>query len=125
MASRGRRRLLISIATLAVLVALVVRWRWYPGQAFDPVAWRDEPQVENGVRLDMADRLVARRTLSGMTRAEVIELLGEPTKTAKFGDWDLVYWLGPERMFFSIDSEWLVIRFNADGVVTESHIVRD
>ena len=73
----------------------------------------------------MADRLVARRTLLGMTRAEVAGMLGEPTKTAKFGDWDLVYWIGPERAFFSIDSEWLVIRLNADGLVAESHIVRD
>src|SRR4051812_16351163 len=114
MGSKRRRRLALSIAVLAVIAALVVRWRWFPGQPFDPVAWGDESRVDEGGRLGMADRLVARRTLLGMTRAEVVGMLGEPTNTAKFGAWDLVYWIGPERAFFSIDSEWLVIRLNAD-----------
>ncbi len=42
----------------------------------------------------MADRLVARGTLIGKTRAEAVELLGEPPQTGYFTDRDLVYWLG-------------------------------
>lgn len=36
-----------------------------------------------------------------------------------------MYWLGPERGFFSIDSEWLVIRLNSHGKVVDYHIERD
>jgi hypothetical protein len=73
----------------------------------------------------MADGLVWFGTLDGKSRAFVSELLGAPTPTDKWRSWDLVYWLGAERSFLSIDSEWLVIRFNDQGVVVEIRIVRD
>jgi hypothetical protein len=73
----------------------------------------------------MADRLVARRVLIGKTRAEVIELLCEPPPTTYFRDRSMVYWLGPERGFISVDSEWLVLQLAVDGRVVDSRIVRD
>ena len=51
-------------------------------------------------------------------------MLGEPPDTGYFKQYDLVYWLGDERGFFSIDSEWLVIRID-DGRVIEAEIVTD
>jgi hypothetical protein len=120
-----RRTLLAALAGLAV-VAVVVIWRlWFPGREFDPVAWQDEAQIRQEVRLGMADRLVAQGTLWEKVRAEVVEMLGEPPPTGYFSEWDLVYWLGPERGFIRIDSEWLVIRLGPDGRVTEYRIVRD
>ena len=47
----------------------------------------------------MADRLIADRTLIGKTRAKVVEMLGEPSETPNFADWDMVYWLGPVQVF--------------------------
>ncbi len=41
----------------------------------------------------MADWLLAKRTLAGKTRAEVVALLGEPPPTGYFREWDMVYWL--------------------------------
>ncbi len=73
----------------------------------------------------MADRLVAQRTLRGKTRVEVVALLGEPPPTEYFRNWDLVYWLGPERALFSIDCEWLVFRLDQTGRVADYRIVRD
>jgi hypothetical protein len=73
----------------------------------------------------MADRLIARDTLRGTSRLEVVEMLGEPPATGYFRNWDLVYWLGPERGFLGIDSEWLVVRLDMQGRVTEYRIVRD
>jgi hypothetical protein len=35
------------------------------------------------------------------------------------------YWLGPERSYFSVDSEWLVLRLDRAGRVVEYRIVRD
>jgi hypothetical protein len=39
-----------------------------------------------------------------------VALLGEPPKTEYFKEFDLVYYLGPERGFMGIDSEWLVLK---------------
>src|SRR5271163_4646713 len=91
--------------------AFVAKRTLYPGIPFDSVSWRDELSLRNGGREQMADRLVGRHALQGKTRVEVVSLLGEPPRTDYFADWDLVYFLGPERGFLSIDSEWLVVRF--------------
>ena len=122
---RRRWVLIPFLMLLMTVVAWLVWWYWTPGRAFDPVAWHDEAQVEQGVRLGMADRLVARGTLMGKTRAEVIDLLGEPSGSGYFAHADLKYWLGRERSYFSIDSEWLVVRLGADGRVIEYRIVHD
>lgn len=123
--SRHKRWIVLTVAVLAVAFSIAI-WRiWFPGNAFDPIAWQDEIQVKAGLRLGMADRLIARGTFQGKTRAEVVQLLGEPPPTDYFHNWDLVYWLGPERGFMSIDSEWLVFRFAADGRCSEYRIVRD
>ncbi len=73
----------------------------------------------------MVDDLLARNDFQGKTRSEVTALLGEPPDTAYFQDWDMVYWLGPERGLFSIDSEWLVFRLNDDSHVTDYQLVTD
>jgi hypothetical protein len=72
----------------------------------------------------MADGLVASGALLGRNAKEVALQLGPPTDTDKFKSDDLVYWLGAERGFPSVDSERLVIRFAA-GKLVEARIVRD
>ena len=72
----------------------------------------------------MADGLLRSRVLLGKSRIEVVGLLGEPPKTDYFSGWDMVYVLGPERGYFSIDSEWLVLRLRNDRVV-EARLARD
>ena len=44
-------------------------------------------------------------------QVEIDQILGKPPKTNYFNEYDYIYWLGPERGFFGIDSEWLVIKF--------------
>ena len=123
MAKRRRSALTILIVIFA---GVIVAWlRWPVGRAFDARVWQDEKQVQQGVRLAMADRIVARRMLLGKSRAQVTAMLGEPPETVYFPDWDLVYWLGPERAFISIDSEWLVVRFDSNERVSEYRIVHD
>jgi hypothetical protein len=101
--SRTTKASLIA-AVLAVFALGWVGWRLLDhGGRFDPVAWSDPARMRQGVRLAMADRFIARRTLQGMTRSEVIKRLGEPSDEGYFKEWDLVYWLGPERGFMSVD----------------------
>lgn len=73
----------------------------------------------------MADDLVKKRKLIGLSRPEVVALLGEPSKTEYFKEFDLVYYLGPERGFISIDSEWLVLKLGHDGRVEVAKVAHD
>jgi hypothetical protein len=92
---------------------------------FDATTWRSEnTEQPRGLRVRMVDDLLRRHPLLGMRRADVDALLGVPPKTSYFADYEYVYWLGPERGFMSIDSEWLALRFRDDRVV-EARIVRD
>jgi len=98
---------------------------WPVSHPFDATAWNDEQQVRQGVRLEMADYIVAQRLLSDKSQSDVVAMLGEPPETGYFADWDFVYWLGDERGWMSIDSEWLVVRFDVRGRVSDYRIVRD
>jgi len=94
---------------------------------FDTSRWRGNARADPmyPARLTMIDDLLERRLLEGATRDSVAQLLGPRDSTAYFGDWELVYWLGPERGLIRIDSEWLVVAFGPDGRVTTARIVRD
>jgi hypothetical protein len=95
---------------------------------FESTAWK-AGTADHGImwptRLRMVDDLMRRRLLDGRTRETVERLLGSPDLTDKFRNWDMVYHLGPERGFFRIDSEWLVLRLDRSGKVVEGRIVRD
>jgi hypothetical protein len=74
---------------------------------FDAAAWR-EPALaygESAVRGCMVDDLLARHNFRGQSRSQVTALLGEPRPTDYFTEYQLVYWLGPERGLISVDSE--------------------
>ena len=73
----------------------------------------------------MADRIVAWHVLRRMTSSQVTDMLGKPPASDYFSEWDLVYWLRAERGFLSIDSEWLVGKFDQNEVVADCKIVRD
>ena len=94
-------------------------------QRFDAIAWQDDKSLTNDVRIRMVDDLLRRHSFRGMTREQLTAIVGEPDKTEYFKDWDLVYWLGPERGFMGIDSEWLVFRLDSQKKVTDYRIVRD
>jgi hypothetical protein len=102
-------------------------------QSFNAELWRNQGQVEQEdimwpPRLCMVDDLIASGTLDGLTQEEVVGLLGPPEdKSFPLGavDCDLHYYLGPERGFIRIDSEWLFITFGEDGRVDRYWLYRD
>jgi hypothetical protein len=94
-------------------------------QPFNALAWRGEKTLMNDVRIRMVDDLLDRYNFRGMNHEQVISALGEPDKTEHFNDWDMAYWLGPERGWLSIDSEWLVFRLDWKKIVSDYRIVRD
>ena len=76
-------------------------------------------------RVKMIDDMFSKHDLMGKSLEEVREILGKETKDPYFKEDDnIVYYLGDERGIISIDSEWLVIKFE-DGVVVDFVILRD
>lgn len=73
----------------------------------------------------MVDDLISSRLLDHRSRSEVEKLLGAVPPEHYFKEYDLVYWLGQERDFMSIDSEWLVIKLDKNGIVSEYRLARD
>lgn len=96
-------------------------------ERFDQIAWRDSAQAFGplAVRGCMVDDLIAKQTFRGRPRSSVVGLLGEPPSTDYFREYDLVYWLGPERSALGIDSEWLVMRLDSSKRVAEVRLVTD
>lgn len=113
--------------TYALLSAPVPEDRCPGHERFDQIVWQDSVRVYSALapRGCMVDDLLARIQLKGMDKGSIIRLLGVPQPTEYFSDYDFVYWLGPERGLFSIDSEWLVLRLDSTGVVTEARLVTD
>ena len=91
---------------------------------FDSNKWKTAANEEKPVRLRMVDDLLSRYKLQGMSREDIEQLLGKPPPTNYFREYEYVYWLGPERGFISIDSEWLCLKFSKD-IATEVRICRD
>lgn len=91
--------------------------------AFDAEVWRSEG--ESTIRQEMVDDFLHNHSPIGMTRQEVIDLLGEKSKTHHFPEYDLIYWVGIERGPYAIDSEWLVLRLDDNDKVIEAGLVTD
>jgi hypothetical protein len=122
----------IIVAALSVpalfLAFTFAPWDLYqPHVPFEAKRWLEpRPTDKSYPRLGMADDLIRKNTLKGLTRQQVIDLLGEPGNHKYFQEYDLVYWLGLERGFMAIDSEWLAIRIDkASGKVISYQLVRD
>ncbi|AKU11267.1 hypothetical protein AzCIB_1362 [Azoarcus sp. CIB] len=95
---------------------------------FDRDIWMSHgaEHVKPYPRRFMADGFLQDATLKGLTTAQVTEMLGDPGNHGYFKDYDLVYWLGPERMSVGIDSEWLAITIaKKTGRVEDYRIVMD
>lgn len=95
---------------------------------FDTARWRSRALDQDPgwpTRLRMADDLISSRALDGLRHEDVERLLGPGDETDKWRDWDLVYYLGPERSGMRLDAEWLVIRFDQSGRVASYRLIAD
>ncbi len=130
----SKRKLLITglVVTLSIIAPIgwliigdAIQERLHR-QRFVPVLWQGpKSSFTNDVRIRMVDDLLRRYHLRGMTRKQLTAIIGEPDVTEYFKEWDMVYRLGPERGFISIDSEWLVIRLDSQKEVADYRIVED
>lgn len=90
-----------------------------PDMPFDAQLWKAvEPFDKNTARMRMENDLLRKHRLIGMTRHDVIVLLGPPYPDYA-PEGTIVYWLGPGRgpFGFGIDSTFLQVQLKADKVV--------
>lgn len=93
--------------------------RHFDSEAWKDAAWKTSVGPHSNVRLQMVDDLLKRYKLIGMTRVQLVELLGPPNPfESRQSDVSYTYYLGPERGFISIDDEWLDIKFGGERVVS-------
>jgi hypothetical protein len=126
----GGLGILLPFVPLAVVIGQDSWQEWQRCRGhreFDAKIWQDpilslQPPY---LRSCMVDDLLAQNLLTQKTKAEVIALLGEPEPQQGFFDYDLVYVLGPERSFISIDYEWLLITFDSQGRVSDVQWMTD
>lgn len=110
---------------MAVVLIAITELFFLPGKPLDAAQWKADVAGNDGARHEMAPRMVAWNSLVGLPRAEVVEMLGDPSRTgASQGD-DLKYRVGNERSLFALDSEWLLVRFGTDDRVREARLVTD
>lgn len=83
-------------------------------QSFDSEKWKNWKETESTMfmRWDMTPDLIKQHNLEGMTRSEIIDLLGKPTSETKIS---MGYDLGPARNSASYGS--LSISLNENNVV--------
>lgn len=107
----------------AILFAIIIGYFIYRYQhTFHSDRWLNKPSE----RTDMVGNLLQNYKIIGLTESEVLSLLGphDNDQGAFNADNRYVYYLGPERGLFSIDSEWLLIDF-IDGIVSDYSLATD
>lgn len=120
-------------APFGLLAVVIAQDGWKEWQrcrghrAFDPTVWIDPaPSLAPPyLRSCMVDDLLAQDRLTHKTQAEVIALLGNPDDSPGFVEYDLVYVVGPERSFISIDYEWLLLTLDDQGRVETARLMTD
>ncbi len=127
--------IILTAAALSILllaIAILIFDRMFLSVDFHPVSFKSEVWKNtssefslDSVRLRMVDDLLLTKLLVGLTRNNIVALIGEPDDTPYFREYPMVYHLGQERHPFGIDSEWLVIQLDKQGIATESLIVTD
>ena len=97
-----------------VLAVVIYRW-WNPYLKFESKAWKSANWNTN-TRIGMANYLIATGSLLGKTKAEVIELLGEPDGTIKPVGFQLSWYAGPGQSFLSFNSYFVISLDQAERV---------
>ncbi len=113
----------LSIIFLIILIIALLGVGFHKYRSnFNTKKWIEDPSK----RVNIVDDLISNYKLMGMSKTEVMKLLREPTEEAYFKEENnIVYYLGNERGFISIDSEWLVLHFDEQGKVNKYQILTD
>ena len=79
---------------------------------FDAKAWKTEPLQ----RYEMVDDIIESQILSGKSKREIIEILGQPNSKSNAEKEGFIYNIGDPPSFFSSQKEYLLIIFKNEHV---------
>ena len=102
------------IILIVLIVGIYLANRFTEPVKFDSEKWKTESESEMTLRWDMMNSLRKNHNLKGMSKTEIIELLGEPTQNYNSS---FNYDLGPSKR--GISYGYLELTFNEKEVVTE------
>jgi outer membrane protein assembly factor BamE (lipoprotein component of BamABCDE complex) len=108
---------------LVVLLSALLLFGCSSSKPFDSERWKSA-NLRTRDRVEMMDSLLVKHPLKGLPREEVVDLLGKPTPTDKWKEWDMIYVLGPTDPM-PIDHEWLVIKLDNRGRVLSFKMTED
>jgi hypothetical protein len=112
----------LRIAVLAAAAVLLTGCeRAPPDIPFDQKAWAAADVDTTMARYQMVRDLERKHPLVGMTKSEVVTLLGPPTPTDKWRAYDLIYVIGPNE----IDFLWLLFKLDEHGRVSDYAVRTD
>ncbi|MFB6356394.1 MAG: hypothetical protein ABEJ65_07755 [bacterium] len=107
-------------------ILLMIFWNQFStgSEPFNSETWKQAEKNNSNVRQKMLGDLRNQHQLTGKSREEIAELLGPPTNTGHFKNYEMVYWLGPEQHPYGVDSQWLLLDLE-DNVVQKVSVKTD
>lgn len=98
-----------------------------PEMPFESAKWKDKSRIESGdsTRYQMMGDLLKRYEFYGMSRDEVVSLLGESDRVDGFGTGSMAYWLASRRSLTGRGSVWMVLTTDQEPKVTGFEVVKD
>lgn len=115
------RKLSLAVLVLIILIVNFSLNAWCSSLSFSPDIWK---KTEEAQRYLFVDDLLNRRLLIGKNRAEVVEMLGEPSdKPSNNSDVYYIIKLGGD---YFVLVRWLEIKFHpGNGLVSDVKIASD
>lgn len=89
----------------------------YENRAFNSTEWKSNPEIRGEMVDDLLDNVIKNKN-----REEIIQLLGNETEGSNPNNNVLVYYIGPERGFISIDGAFLYLYFE-NNKLTKKQII--
>ena len=114
------KRLRLPLIVAILILSTVLMHGKIPHERFSSEVWKTanlNSEENMSIRWDMMNDLRSNHKLVGMTRQEIIELLGQPGDTARL---EFRYYLGYSRT--GINTGTLTITFNDKDIVTAINV---
>ena len=94
---------------------------------FESAKWKDKSRIESGdsIRYQMMGDLLKQYEFYGMSRDEVVSLLGESDRVDGFGKGSMAHWLASRRSLTGRGSVWMVLTTEQQPKVTGFEVVKD
>jgi hypothetical protein len=100
------------------LISSIEISQWLKVRKFDAELWKNPQRKQE--RVYMVRDLIGKHKLEGMTKAEVLNLLGQADSERDGDPSSIMYRLGPQRGFIRIDDAWLSLDINSEGLVVKA-----